>query len=379
VKDYAAVESAVYSPNLPFWAMIRRRNPWLEVAISVVSSITSSPCLIRTVIETQACLEEVTISMRAKKCQILCALAVSALLLLLPAKYAAQVSAALSTATNLGSAHLQIQEDRSFKLSPNALQVARIIGVGSDIARLSELTTTKNPSATPVRSLEELSLRQRITDAIVVASLDVDSVLDEMDYEREQIVELRSILRARRDRAIGTTNLAVLAAGTGLGVVGGVLSFSKTTSNVGNAIGFASGGISTLFSLRSYRQVHGAERPAWVLPNMLAAFLSRPEERHSHYPEDIWAYLNSVPPGEDSKASRKEQVVAEWITAGRMGSLDLPQSKQKIALLTSTDAADKRLDMTLLNERGAMLADVRDEVAQMKHDLADLLRALKQQ
>lgn len=317
--------------------------------------------------------------MRAKKCQILCTLAISALLLLLPTRCAAQESAPLTTAINLASADLPIQEDRSFKLSPNAMQVARIIRVDSDIARLSELTIAKDPSAGPVTSLEVLSLRQRITDAVVVASLDVDAVLDEMDYEREQTVELRSILRARRDRAIGTTNLAVLAAGTGLGIVSGVLSFSKKTSDVGNAIGFASGGIATLFSLRSYRQVHGGERPAWVLPDMLAAFLSQKEEPHSRYPEDILAYLNSVPPGEGSPASRKEQVLAKWIAAGRMGPLDLPQSKQKIALLTSTNAVDKRLDMALLNERGAMLADARDEVAQMKHDLADLLRGLRQQ
>jgi len=316
--------------------------------------------------------------MRGKKCQILCALAISARLLLLPARCAAQESAPLTTAINLGSADLHILEDGSFKLSPDALQVARIIRVDSDIARLSELTTAKNPSSGPVTSLEELSLRQRITDAVVVATLDVDSVLDEMDYEREQTVELRSIIRARRDRAIGTTNMAVLAAGTGLGAVGGILSLSKTTSNVGNAIGFGSGGISTLFSLRGYRQVHRVDRPAWVLPNMLAVFLSQPEEPHSHYPEDILAYLNSVPPGKGSPVSRKEQVLAEWIAAGRMGPLNLPQSKQRIALLTSTKAADKRLDMKLLNERGAMLADARDEVAQMKHDLADLLRGLRQ-
>jgi hypothetical protein len=174
--------------------------------------------------------------MRGKKCQILCALAISARLLFLPARCAAQESAPLTTAINLGSADLHILEAGSFKLSPDALQVARIIRVDSDIARLSELTTAKNPSSGPVTSLEELSLRQRITDAVVVATLDVDSVLDEMDYEREQTVELRSIIRARRDRAIGTTNMAVLAAGTGLGAVGGILSLSKTTSNVGNAI-----------------------------------------------------------------------------------------------------------------------------------------------
>ena len=131
------------------------------------------------------------------------------------------------------------------------------------------------------------------------------------------------------------------------------------------------------FSLRGYRQVHRVDRP-WVLPNMLAVFLSQPEEPHSHYPEDILAYLNSVPPGKGLPVSRKERVLAEWIAAGRMGPLNLPHSKQSVALLTSTKAADKRLDLKLLNERGAMLADARDEVAQMKHDLGDLLRGLRQ-
>jgi hypothetical protein len=110
---------------------------------------------------------------------------------------------------------------------------------------------------------------------------------------------------------------------------------------------------------------------------MLAAFLGHPEEGHSQYPEDILAYLNSAAPGKDSQPSRKEQVLAEWTAAGRVGPLDAPGSKQKIALLTSTNAADKNLDTDLLNERAAMVSDVRHQVSQMKHDLADLLRALR--
>src|ERR1019366_3096882 len=163
------------------------------------------------------------------------------------------------------------------KLPPNALQMAQIIGAESDIEKLFSLAAAKGAGAAPGLSLEELSLRQQITDAVVATSLDVDAVAAEIDYERDQTVELRSLWRYKRDRAIGSTNLAVLAAGTGLGIVSGLLQFSKTTSSAGAAIGFAGGGLSTLFSLRSYRQVHGGKRPAWVLPNMLAAFLGQPE------------------------------------------------------------------------------------------------------
>jgi hypothetical protein len=108
---------------------------------------------------------------------------------------------------------------------------------------------------------------------------------------------------------------------------------------------------------------------------MLAAFLGQPEEQHSHYPDDIWAYLNSVPSGATS--SRKEQMLAGWDAAGRIGASDSPQRKRRIALLTSTNAADKDLNIELMNERAAMLADVGDQVSLMKHDLADLLRGLR--
>jgi hypothetical protein len=270
-------------------------------------------------------------------------------------------------------------EGERFKLPPNAWQMARIIGVESDIERLSFLVAAKGAGAARGLSLEELSLHQQITEAVMAASLDVDSVSAEIDYEREQTVELRSLWRYKRDRASGSTNLAVLAAGTGLGIVSGLLQFSKTTSSAGNAVGFAAGGISTLFSLRSFRQVHGGKRPAWVLPNMLAEFLGQPEEEHSHYPEDIRAYLDSVPAEAASQASRKEQMLAGWTAAGRIGigPPDSPQRKPRIALLTSTNAADKELNIELMNERAAMLADVADQVSLMKQDLADLLRVLK--
>jgi hypothetical protein len=57
--------------------------------------------------------------------------------------------------------------------------------------------------------------------------------------------------------------------------------------------------------------------------------------------------------------------------------LDSPQSKPKIELLTSKDAAGKKLSMDLLSERAAMLADVRDEVSAMKRVLAEILSEVR--
>ncbi len=265
------------------------------------------------------------------------------------------------------------QENDHFQLSPPALQTARIIGVDPLLARLSSLSAAKDVTASAL-SLEELSLHQQITEAVVVASLDVDSVINQIDNERAQIVELQSILLARRQRALGTANLATLALSAGLGAVSGVLQFSETTKGAGNAVGFAAGGISTLLSFHSLRQQHSGSRPGWVLAKMLAPFFS---EEHSDYPADTWAFLNSPPAGAASQSSRREQLLEEWRLAGRFPPLDSPQSGPKIALLTATDAADKKLNMDLLSERAAMIADVRDEVSAMKRALAEILNQVR--
>lgn len=267
------------------------------------------------------------------------------------------------------------QDTHRFALSPSAVQTASIIGVEPLLARLSSLTAAREPGATSM-SLEELSLHQQITEAVVIASLNVDSVVDQIDNERAQIVELQSILLAKRQRAIGTTNLATLALSTGLGAVSGVLQFSETTKGVGNAIGFAAGGLSTLLSFRSLRQQHSEGRPAWVLPSMLAPFFSEPLENDA-YPADTWGFLNSTPDGAASLASRRERLLAQWLGTGRFPPVESPGFDSKIGLLTSTDAMDKKLDMDLLSERAAMLADVREQASVMKRLLAEILTGIR--
>jgi len=317
------------------------------------------------------------VAMRAKNRLFRCALNLSVLTICWPASSPSQDTGSVAEVVLPDPMDPSSHDPGRFTLPPGALQTAQIIGIEGSIRELSSLSAVNDHNATRVMSLEELSLRQQITEAVAVASLDVDDVLDRIDYEREQIVELKDILRARRDRAVGTTNLATLALGTGLGAVSGLLQFSETTRDAGDKIGVAAGGLSTLLSFHSIRQQHGGQRRAWILPNMLAPLLGVSEGQHGSYPDDVWAYLNSAAPDGASQASRKERMLAEWRGAGRVGPLDSSEAKSKIALLTDTDAARKKLSMGLLSERGAMLADVRDEVSRMKRDLRDLLGAIR--
>jgi hypothetical protein len=317
-------------------------------------------------------------TMHSENCAIRVAPVFFVLVMMLPAISRAQLDLSVSTPAHGGSTtQAGGQEADRVELAPIAAQTAHILGIDSLIARISYVSTAKEVRLSGGPSLEELSLRQQIAETVITASLDVDSVLDRIDYERAQVIELRNNLRSRRDHAAGITNIAVLAMATGLGVVSGILQFSDSTKKAGDAVGFGAGGISALFSLRSLRQQHSGRRPEWVLPNMLAPLLDPSQEQPTHYPNYIWAYLNSVPLGEDSEVSRRERMVKEWQAAGRFGPQNAPQAKRQIALLTGTNTADKKLNIDVLSVRAAMLADVREAVSLMKRNLRDLLRGIK--
>src|ERR1700693_1431205 len=157
--------------------------------------------------------KEARVAMRVRISMILCVLAVLGLLFFLFIPCPAQECQVVNSQAVRPSPDTPSNEGECFKLLPNASQMARIIGIESDVEKLCFLGAAKRAVAARGLSLEELSLHQQITEAVIAASLDVDSVSAEIDYEREQTVELRSLWRYKRDRAIGSTNLAVLPAG----------------------------------------------------------------------------------------------------------------------------------------------------------------------
>src|SRR4051794_29860461 len=83
----------------------------------------------------------------------------------------------------------------------NAEAVARILGISDLLGQLDSLRTQAG-CGSPV-TVEALAVRQEIVESVVGSSLDVDSVLAEIENERAQLFEVRAALMTRRDRSLG--------------------------------------------------------------------------------------------------------------------------------------------------------------------------------
>ncbi len=137
-------------------------------------------------------------------------------------------------------------------LPANAEQVADEIGIVPLVEHFRAIVSRCNPAGTS--SIEEIAVRQEIAEAVLVASLDVDGVVAEIDHEPAQIMDVRARLSSQRDRKINLLSLANIVAGTGSGIIGTALQFSDRTALAGDGVGVAGGAAGVFLSILGLRQ-----------------------------------------------------------------------------------------------------------------------------
>jgi hypothetical protein len=269
-----------------------------------------------------------------------------------------------------------VSRNQSVRLSPGAQEVARLIGVAELIELFSRLPAAERGYGSAM-SQEALRLRLQLNEAILGASLEADGTLAEINSELETLLDTRTYLEAQRDRALRINTIANIVAGGAGGLIGTSLQFSEKTSRVGNIVGVAGGAVSTFLSVLGLRQQRGGSGEFTEAPNMLAPFFDRGGEYHARYPAALWQYFNEPVPTEPQKGTRRERLMNDWLKEGRLETPDSPRGREKIAFLTSASSEHRKLDIGLLNDREAMLHDIRLWIELMKRDLSKLMLAVR--
>jgi hypothetical protein len=264
------------------------------------------------------------------------------------------------------------------QLSPEAAQVADEIGVAPLLKRLERLPGGPPADGSGV-SLDSLAVRQEVTERVLSASLDIDSVNAVIDSEIEQIRGIRADIQAKRDKAQNIINIASIFTGGVAGAITSALQFKPSTVNLGNGIGVGGGAGSVVLSIIGIR-MQGGRRSLGDSPRMLARIFGRQpdatEAIPSVYPEAVWSYLNSAAPSQPNTGTRRGQLITKWRSEGRIQQDGSPKGERRIESLSGNISQVRRLSINELNDRVAMLLDVRARVSLMKRGLSEILRAL---
>ena len=261
-------------------------------------------------------------------------------------------------------------------MSPGATEVARLIGVTDLVSRYVALPPAERAYGSAM-SRDAMLLRMEITEATLAASLDADGVIAELDSELATLIDIRTTLEDRRDRSLSIGTMASLVVGGIGGVIATAMQLSDRTSKPGNIVGVSGGAVSTALAFVGLRQQRGGALEFANAPNMLGPFFERAGEFHARYPEATWQYLNDPMPTEPERGTRRERLTAVWLSEGRIERTDTAKGRDKIMFLTAASSEKRKLTLSLVGDRAAMLEDVRTWIELMKRDLSKLMLVLR--
>ena len=252
---------------------------------------------------------------------------------------------------------------------PSSESVARLIGVQSEISQLEKLSG----SAALADRWQILWLHQHISEQVMAASLQVDATNAQIDNEISRANELRGYLADRRDRTVSRDNLLSSLIGGSISATSSGLQLSSGLDKPAAAVGIAAGTFSTAFALAGIHAQAGKSARFDFQSTMLAELFDRPTLPDSEYPSTVWAFLNEAALGAPAGRTRRQELLQGWVQVQRIDSL---ASTEKINHLTSQPSENLKLSIDDLEDRAAMLQDVRARISYLKRDLGALLASL---
>jgi hypothetical protein len=252
---------------------------------------------------------------------------------------------------------------------------------------LKKLGTMPASDRCGAKKIDELLLRQKITEMILTASLEVEGFLGQIDNESNHLREVKDRLTNEQTRALSRSSLGSNI-GTGGGAVGSALGIAAKTATAGSWVGAVFGGFGSVFGFINYFQTSKSWKGCFpsngdkackqfecpenggaslgCSPAMLYHLLHPPGQQagpapdlfHSGYDPVILKYLN------DPMDKRAQELIAAW-------NLDSSKDEER-AKLTAYHRSPLKLSIDDLSDRQTKLADLRALAARINRDLSRL-------
>ena len=259
--------------------------------------------------------------------------------------------------------------DKDMPLS--AEQTAEAIGLLPLFARIKELQSSPDLSGRE----ERIELQQQILLRVTSASLQVGAATGQIDAEIADTRELESYLIGRRDSKADLLNLASLGIGGTVGTANSALGF--TNHDTASAVTSVIAGATTLgLSIWELKIRKGQTRQLQTQSNMLSEIFGRPSDMNDLYPPVIIKFMRAIPPDDPDGLSRQDRLIRSWVKVGRISAPDSQKGQEKIIHLTSRPGDGTKQSIEDLDDRQAMLYDLRVRLSHIQQDLATLLEGV---
>jgi hypothetical protein len=269
-------------------------------------------------------------------------------------------------------------------LSPAAKEVSKDIGVSSYIAEILDM---REKFATPSAKRHDpqfLYVKQEMTEILLTTFLETRDLVADIDDEMSRSEELRNLLASRRDKAIRLNNITNFVSGGALAMVASGIQVGggNAISNAGNVMEVGAGALATGISSYALKQSSGEKRSSGASPNLLAKLFDLPVTKDKDIPDkeipsSIWKYLNDPVPGGKDGLTRRDFLIQRWVQLGRIPPPKSKAGQRRVALIAGAVPQVHQVTIELLEDRAAMLNDMRAAVGEMSRELLEIMKLMR--
>lgn len=265
-----------------------------------------------------------------------------------------------------------------FGLDATVIDLAKQWNVYNQIVELDSAHRQWQSTRSTEDTIKYLLAKQIVLADLSDLGFDVRRCTNAVDREIAKNSSKAAYLTELRDKAIRFNTYADFVAGGLTGVLAGALEMADAGGVFAHTAVDISEGIGQMgLSAWAFKAEHAGDRRQGGLPNVLAAVVD-PDFHHKAYPHSVRLFLNtSEIPG--SNSTRLQAMLNRWTKLNfcLTHSGHRMANKKRAKHLTGTHTEDATATIDLLEDRTAMLHDLRAEVTMMDEAVAELFDLVK--
>lgn len=257
-------------------------------------------------------------------------------------------------------------------LSPNASQLADQLGV---TAALKTLISARNTQADWRHAPAVQATRQDLLEDLFTAELEVRTAQAKLDQEIALADEVRAKLEEGRDKAVTLTAAANLITSAFNGIAGNSIDFSEKLKLPADVLDVAEGGVAAVLAGMALYQQKGEKKLSDNVTGMIAHLFDT-NAKNQDYPDSVWKFLNTVPATSTTGLTRRVSLLNTWT---REGIIRRGQDKweHRLSHITKGTTDRHRITISVLEDRDAMLHDLRATISPMEGLLLEIMNLVK--
>ncbi len=275
-----------------------------------------------------------------------------------------------------------VESPNSENLPPVLLQVARFTGalpimkeievLQSDLKQNSPAAF--DPLATLAKRQKLVYLREKLNNVLETSNLEVNAARGQIEGLMSEVQTQQAKMVEKRARTLRRNTIINFVSGGITKLVGYSIALggNDTTSNI---LEIFDGGVQCGLSGTVIKDLHSESRVVGRMPVMLTQ-LERADDPDGVYPRQVWNYLSESSSG-DVGMPRRQELTKNWESRGFYEHHTKFKNLKENSNLQG-NLALARITPQLLDDRQAMLSELRSAVSEMHESLMELSLRIKQ-